>query len=92
MLWFLALVTLLVLAPGLFLIATLGALVLAVPFLVFFAVWVAAALLFFLLWPGSLFLDAAIAFLLGMLVARHLLQSTPRGPRYEPPRFADGRR
>jgi hypothetical protein len=91
MLWFLALVTLLVFAPGILLIAALGALVLAIPFLIFFFVWVGAAMLFFLLWPGGAFFDAAVAFLLGMLAARYLLTRTPRDPRYEPPRYANER-
>ena len=92
MLWFLGLVTLLVFAPGIILIAALGALVLAIPFIIFFAVWIAAATVLFLLWPGGAFFDAAIAFLLGMLVARYLMTRTPRGPYYEPQRYANGRR
>ena len=89
MLWFLIIVTLLVFAPGIVVIAALGALVLAIPFVIFFSVWVGAAMLFFLLWPGSAFFDAAVAFLLGMIVARYLLTRTPHGPRHEPPRYAD---
>jgi hypothetical protein len=92
MLWFLVLVTLLVFTPGIILIAALGALVLAIPFIIFFVVWIVAATIFFLLWPGGPLFDVAIAFLLGMLVARYLMTRTPRGPPYEPRRYADGRR
>ena len=93
MVWFLVIVGILIFAPGLFLLAGVGVLVLAVPFLIFFGVWLGATYLWLQIDPGNPGPGLVVGFIAGIYVARRFVVgatgtgSAVASPRPAPPRF-----
>ena len=74
MIWFLIIVGLLIFAPMYLLMAGVGIVAIAIPFLVFFTVWIMVSTLFLAIFPQATFIGIALGFCSGIVAARTLVK------------------